>query len=170
MQQAKVHPQPQDVSTRLLVGDAWTMERSTTVEDTSFSREHENISPLIQYFSEICADKDKEFDADVVKQMLSDGVDINARDSDGQTCMHLVAGNWQREVAEFLKEKGARLYEVDNFGRSPLHMAARVDNEEMVSYLVEDDPNIDQVTYDGHQTALHYAVLGNAANSIYVSF
>jgi len=166
MQRAKLHPQ--NASTDLLVGGAWTMDGPIT-EDTSFSQEQENTSPLIQYFADICADEDKHFDPDVITQMLSDGVDINSLDSNGQTCMHLVASNWQREVAEFLKEKGAWLYEVDKFGQSPLHMAARVDNEEMVSFLAEDDPNIDQVTHDSHQTALHYAVLGNAANTIYVS-
>ncbi|XP_065890691.1 transient receptor potential channel pyrexia-like isoform X2 [Dysidea avara] len=170
MQRAKVHPQ--GASTDRLVSDVWAMERpavaSEGTEDTSFSTEQESTTPLLQYIAEICADEDKQLDFDVITQMLSGGVDINALDSGGQTCMHLVASNWQREVAEFLKEKGARLYEVDNFGQSPLHIASRVDNEEMVSFLVEDDPSIDQVTYDTRQTALHYAVLGNAANAIYV--
>jgi len=163
MQRARVHPQ--DASTEWLVEDSWTMEQP---EETSFS-DKENSSPLIKYFAEICADEDKQFNSDLVAQMLALGADINARDSNGQTCMHLVAINWQREVAVFLKEKGAHLYELDNFGQSPLHVAARVDNEEMASYLVEDDPNIDQVTLDTRQTALHYAVLGNSVNTIYVS-
>lgn len=123
---------------------------------------------LLNYFTELNNDENHEIDMDLATRILLEGADVNAKSSNGQTCVHLAAAHWQKEVVEFLKEKGANLHETDDFGVTALHKAARVDNEEVVSYLVEDNSSISQVTTDTLQTALHYAVLGNAVNSIYV--
>jgi len=158
---------------KLVDGQPGTVaDARATEESMAEQNEKDNTIPrdkdLLKYFTELNNHTTSEIDMDQVTDILLKGADINAKDGNGQTCMHLAACYWQKEVVQFLKEKGANLYELDNYGATPLHEAARVDNEEVVSYLVEDDPDISQVTNDTHQTALHYAVLGNAVNSIYV--
>ena len=124
---------------------------------------------LLDYFMELNNNEESsEIDMDTATRILLGGADVNARGTDGQTCVHLAAQYWQIEVVEFLKEKGANLHEPDDYGVTPLHEAARVDNEEVVAYLIENNPNVSQITFDTLQTALHYAVLGNAVDSIYV--
>lgn len=123
---------------------------------------------LLEYFTELNNNEDSEIDMNMATRILLEGADVSARGINGQTCVHLAAAHWQKEVLQFLKENGANLHEPDDFGVTPLHEAARVDNEEVVNYLIESYPNISQVTSDTLQTALHYAVLGNAINSIYV--
>ena len=122
---------------------------------------------LLKYFTELDSDN-SEIDLNMVTRILLEGADINAGGINGQTCIHLAARHWQKEVVQFLKEKGANLDEPDDFGVTPLHEAVGVDNEEVVSYLITNNPDVSQVTSDTLQTALHYAVLGNAVNSIYV--
>ena len=136
----------------------------TEVDNSTMSSDQ----ALLNYFIELNNNQDIEIDMDTATRILLGGADVNDRGTDGQTCVHLAAQYWQKEVVEFLKEKGANLHEPDDYGVTPLHEAARVDNEEVVAYLIENDPNVSQITFDTLQTALHYAVLGNAVNSIHV--
>ena len=54
---------------------------------------------------------------DVIKFLLSNGVDLYARDFSGQTpFLHACRGN-TREVLEFLARKGARIHDIDNDGQ-----------------------------------------------------
>ena len=123
---------------------------------------------LLKYFTELNDHDNSDIDMDEAARILLEGANVNARGADGQTCMHLAARHWKKEVIQFLFEKGASLHEPDDFGVTPLHEAAQVDNEEVVSYLVKKNPDISCMTSDTCQTALHYAVLGSAINSIYV--
>ena len=54
----------------------------------------------------------------------------------------------------------------DNFGRTPLHVAASVDYNEMVQFLVEQGANVsDQITGE-NQTPLHYAARNEAVQCV----
>ena len=48
-----------------------------------------------------------------------------------------VARAWHTDVARFLLEHGADVDAADQFGRTPLHVAAAVDYPEMVNLLIE---------------------------------
>ena len=149
------------------VNSTWTISE----ESSSMAEQHEAGSSveqdLLKYFTEL-NNNNSDIDMDEAARIVLEGADVNARGADGQTCMHLAACHWKKEVIQFLNEKGADLHELDDFNVTPLHEAARVDNEEVVSYLIKNSPNISHVTSDTCQTALHYAVLGSAINSIYV--
>ena len=54
----------------------------------------------------------------------------------------------------------------DEFGRSPLHVAAAVDYADMVEFILEHGGNIDIRTKGEEQTAIHYAARSDAINSI----
>ena len=146
---------------------------TTEVMTEQYSSEAEsNVSTgeqdLLKYFTELNNSENSEIDVDMATRILLEGADINARGHEGQTCMHLAATYWQKEVVQFLVEKGANLHELDDFGATALHKAARVDSEEVVSYLIENNANVSHITFDTLQTPLHFAVLGNAINTIYV--
>ena len=51
------------------------------------------------------------------------------------TCLQ-AARTWHLDVAKFLLEHGANLDQPDNYGRTPLHIAAAVDYPEMVKFLI----------------------------------
>ena len=46
------------------------------------------------------------------------------------------ARTWHLDVARFLLEHKAKLDQPDNYGRTPLHIAAAVDYPEMVKFLI----------------------------------
>ena len=61
---------------------------------------------------------------------------------------------------------GANVNHQDNYGRSPLHVAAAVDYAEMVEFLLQNKANIDIKTSGEEQTAMHYAAKNDAINAI----
>ena len=60
------------------------------------------------------------------------------------------------EIVKLLVRHGAKHYDVDIHGESPLHRAAKYDHLETVQYLLAQGANVDEVDANG-QTALHKA-------------
>ena len=54
----------------------------------------------------------------------------------------------------------------DNFGRSPLHVAAAVDYVEMTEFLLVNNANIDSKTSGECQAPIHYAAKNGATRSL----
>ena len=54
----------------------------------------------------------------------------------------------------------------DNFGRTPLHVAAAVDHDDMVRFLLERGAKMDAQTAGENQTALHYAASNEAVECV----
>ena len=52
-------------------------------------------------------------------------------------CFVKVGRAWHVDVARYIVEHGANLNQADNYGRTPLHVAAAVDYAEMVNFLIE---------------------------------
>jgi ankyrin repeat protein len=63
--------------------------------------------------------------ADAVQQLLSSGSDINAKDFQGWTPLHLAAVRGFPSITLLLLQHGAVSAPVDNTGRTPLHFTAR---------------------------------------------
>ena len=72
-----------------------------------------------------------------VKQHLTDGVDINARDSNQMTPLFHAVGNEKMAVTEFLIKEGAEINTYDNQWKTPLDYAIELKHAELTNLLLK---------------------------------
>jgi len=75
-------------------------------------------------------------DIERVRLLVSAGVDVNAKDKDGNTALHVAAGNGHAEIVELLIAKGADVNAQGYFGRTPLHRASAADHKKIAELLI----------------------------------
>ena len=73
----------------------------------------------------------------LVRRELSKGVDVNQKNDEGRTPLHLAAGIANKKIADLLIEKGANINSRDKRGLTPLDYA--VEGEEMSEAFSEID-------------------------------
>ncbi|EAX90659.1 hypothetical protein TVAG_142030 [Trichomonas vaginalis G3] len=56
--------------------------------------------------------------------LISHGANINEKDEDGNTALHITAWKNNKEIAKLLISHGANINEKDKYGRTTLHEAA----------------------------------------------
>eukprot|EP01119_Soliformovum_irregulare_P022809 TRINITY_DN786_c0_g1_i1.p1 TRINITY_DN786_c0_g1~~TRINITY_DN786_c0_g1_i1.p1 ORF type:complete len:605 (+),score=125.22 TRINITY_DN786_c0_g1_i1:64-1878(+) len=76
-----------------------------------------------------------------VKQLLSQGCNINSLDPNGQNALHCAALRGNEEMTKFLIQNGADVIRQDNAGRTPLHLSI-----EMRSLNVAESKRYDRIT------------------------
>ncbi len=66
---------------------------------------------------------DREVASSVVKVLVENGANVQAKGKNGQTALHLCAQNYgiRKEVIQYLIEKGIGVNDRDNDGDTPLH-------------------------------------------------
>ena len=74
---------------------------------------------------------------DCVKALIEAGADLNAKENDGWTALHLAACNGKLDCVKALIEAGADLNAKDNDGWTALHLAARYGKLDCVKALIE---------------------------------
>ncbi|XP_078061691.1 uncharacterized protein bcl3 [Mustelus asterias] len=84
-----------------------------------------------------------------------DRIDLEIRNYDGYTPLHVAVNSCHREIAAYLLDQGADVDAVDiKSGRTPLVHAAESNHLDMVNLLLEHGANVNLQTYSGN-TALH---------------
>lgn len=76
-----------------------------------------------------------EGDLDGIRELLDSGTDVNFRDIDHRTALHLAACQGYVDVAKFLLEKGAEVDPQDRWGSTPLADALHYKNHDVMKLL-----------------------------------
>lgn len=97
-----------------------------------------------------------------VSLLLDKDIDMESRDSMGQTALHHSITRADTDIIQLLLECGANMEAVSHNGSRPLWMAANLGIESAAKHLIEFDANIDSFNAFKGTTALFEAVkLGN---------
>ena len=112
------------------------------------------------------ADAAERGEVEEIRSLLRQGADPSAAQPDGMTALHWSALNNQIEIAGTLIFAGATLEPTTRVGGyTPLHLASRSGNSEVVAALLEAGANPDLLTGTG-AAALHFAAEANAVEVV----
>lgn len=85
-----------------------------------------------------------------VRAISDMGVDISASDGDNQTALHLASENMRAGIIiPFLITKGANVHRLDCYGRTPVHVAAKVGNAIALEAFLNEGGYLDNVDREG---------------------
>jgi ankyrin repeat protein len=87
------------------------------------------------------------------------GVEINARDSEGKTVLHVAAQSGHVEIVDALLQRNIDVNALDDHQWTPLHLAAHEGQLDVIQLLLE--KGADFLAKNRHDTVLHQAVSGN---------
>lgn len=97
-------------------------------------------------------------DSSRVRQLIKQGLDVNAAQPDGMTALHWAAQRGDAGGAQMLIYAGARVDAVTRNGNyTPLHLAARNGRSAAVKALLAAGADVNTTTTTGAVTALHFA-------------
>ena len=137
------HKTPLDLATRLT---SWTHVRRKRTEIAALLRKHggKTAKPSISIHKAASVGN-----IEAVKQHLTAGMDVDARDKQDKTPLQHAAYWGHKEIVELLIAKGADVNAKINDGTSPLHIAANADRKEAVELLIANGADVNAKTADG---------------------
>jgi len=103
-------------------------------------------------------------DIDLVRLLISQGADVDAKEERGWTPLHSAAMLGHKEVAELLIDKGADVRAVDMSGNTPLHETTAVGHTAIVEWLITKRADVNATANLG--TPLHSAAFNRQVNTV----
>ena len=101
---------------------------------------------------------------DIINEMLDVYNNINFKDIDGNTALHLIVKKLGSENLDLLRKlicKKISLNHTNNLGQNALHIAVENNNISIAQILLENEININAQTTDDHLTPLIIATIHN---------
>jgi ankyrin repeat protein len=99
-------------------------------------------------------------DVATVASLIESLDDIDAKNAEEQTALHLAAEYGKLEIVKLLVKKGANINAQDDYGLTPLYSALLEKHPGVARFLIKQGANVQAQTKDGN-TALHVAVQNN---------
>jgi ankyrin repeat protein len=105
-------------------------------------------------------------DLELIKYLVSLGADVNLKDINGYTPLHLAVERDRKDLVEYLLGLGAKPNLKTNLSSStPMHLAAESSSPEILAILLERDVECDVL--DSHDNSpLHLAVSNNKLENV----
>ncbi|KAK9870480.1 hypothetical protein WA026_008038 [Henosepilachna vigintioctopunctata] len=100
----------------------------------------------------------RENQPDEVKKLIAEGAEINCRDINSSTPLHIAAEGGDIEIANILLEFDADVLAKDNYGRTVLDTAFWNGNEQLILTLLNKTNDVNISTNNRNDTPLHLAV------------
>ena len=91
-------------------------------------------------------------EVEVAELLLNKGAHINAKGGEAQrTPLHEAAdtGDWNISIVNLLLNRGAEVNEIDDYGNTPLHLAAEVGAVQVVKLLIQKSAKVQVKNKDG---------------------
>ncbi|XP_044745721.1 uncharacterized protein LOC123307459 [Coccinella septempunctata] len=146
------------VANSLIEDDTQNLMHATnnkpTKNRTSFSDQFMAICKKLKICSKLT-----EGDFGQFKEFLGMGADIRSRDGKKSTYLHRAAEKSDTSQIDYLCNEGLRVYCKDIKHQTPLHIAAKNGNEQVVLYFIQKAKDVVDNVDNFGRTALHLAVL-----------
>jgi ankyrin repeat protein/tetratricopeptide (TPR) repeat protein len=107
---------------------------------------------------------------DKITALLAEGADPNVKDKDGLTPLHYAVGDGHVGIMPMLIDKGAMLDVADKEGDMVIHISIQEKQQECLSFILMQRPDLINVKGAGGNTALHLAAGAEEDNSGMVRF
>ncbi len=90
-------------------------------------------------------------DLAIVKSLIEEMADINAKDTSGQTSLHYAAEYGRKDIAELLIANGANVNAKDKDGNTPGHVALGKNNRSTLELLIAKGANFTSIHLSAYQ-------------------
>ncbi|XP_075679412.1 85/88 kDa calcium-independent phospholipase A2-like [Dermatophagoides pteronyssinus] len=103
--------------------------------------------------------------SDIIDLLAENGCDLNAKDFDGNTALHIMIMKNDLNCTLSLLSNGADVNSIGSDGNTPLHLAVKIDNFALVQSLIVFGANVNQLNLENHHSSRHLAANSNLSDS-----
>ena len=108
------------------------------------------------------ADASMKGEADTVRSLLKQGIDVNASHGDGMSALHWAAKHENVEIAEMLLYAGANVNALTRLGKfTALHLAGKTGNRNLIEILLDANADVNSKTEFGTTPIMYASLSGN---------